>query len=702
MNQDNQHSIVSIALDFINHTYQNVFLTGGAGTGKTTFLKFLRNHTHKKMVIAAPTGVAAVNAGGTTIHSLFGLPPRPLDNETIKNIRLTGQSKSLLRELELLVIDEASMLRADVLDAMDYLLKEVRQDTRPLGGLQVILIGDLFQLPPIETRQDTETLQGIYQSLYFMHAKTFPGLNMLMIELTEIYRQSDSVFINLLNSIRRGRLSDNELNILNGLYSPDWAQKEAVILTTHNRYVSEINDQQLNSLPGLVYTFTAEITGEFLADNAPVDNILQLKIGCRVMVIKNDNTGNRQFFNGKIGLVSAIDDQAVEVKFDDETIITFNREIWSNVSYTADAENDSLKEVVIGTFKQFPLKLAWAITVHKSQGLTFEKAVIDVAEAFVPGQVYVALSRIITLKGVFLKSTISSSVIIAPPVTEATFLDSSDIHKINMKLREDKKAYMKDFLFKSFQWDHLNYATNPFSAADAIVKNLHDVSEKLQGYAYNFLDKVNEYINDENWKLLSDRLVQAENYFTGEINLKCIGPLKDFIKKEKNDFKFRADINRMKNYVKLFQEKISFIALASKVAKGVAEGINYLPFDIEINTLKKTTPTKVVPDTSLSSIPVSTEAQSLKLFLSGESIAEIASRRSLGIPAIEAHLASYIPTGEVNLVDLVPQEVLNEILPLARQMKTPSIAQLRPVTAGKLSMGQLQALSIYLKTFIIN
>lgn len=699
MNQDNQYSIVSIALDFINHTYRNLFVTGGAGTGKTTFLKFLRKHTHKKMVIAAPTGVAAVNAGGITIHSLFGLPARSLDNGTVKNIRLTGQSKSLLRELELLVIDEASMLRADVLDAMDYLLKEVRQDPRPLGGIQVVLIGDLFQLPPIETRQDAETLQGLYQSLYFMNAKTFPGLNMLMLELTEIYRQSDPVFINLLNAIRRGRLSDNELNILNGLYSPDWSQKEAIILTTHNRYVSEVNDRQLNSLPGLAYTFPAEITGEFLTDNAPVENILQLKIGCRVMVIKNDNTGNRQFFNGKVGLVSAIDDQTVEVKFDDQAIITFKREIWSNVGYTANAENDSLKEVVIGTFKQFPLKLAWAITVHKSQGLTFEKAVIDVAVAFAPGQVYVALSRIRSLKGVFLKSTVSSSVIIAPPVNEIAFLDGSDIPKINMKLREDKKAYMRDFLFKSFQWDHLNDATNPINAADTIIKNLHDVSEKLQGYASTFLDKVNEYINDENWILLSDRLVQAENYFTNEINLKCIGPLKDFIKKEKDDFKFRADVNRMKNYVKLFQEKISFIALATKVAKGVAEGINYLPFDGEITTLKMTTQTKVISSTSPNSSPISTEAQSLKLFLSGNSIADIASRRSLGIPAIEAHLASYIPTGEVNLVDIVPQDVLNEILPLARQIKSPSIAQLRPVTAGKLSMGQLQALSVYLKTF---
>ncbi|PZQ95754.1 MAG: hypothetical protein DI539_30465, partial [Flavobacterium psychrophilum] len=319
-----QQDIGTIALDFINHTYQNIFLTGGAGTGKTTFLKFLRKNTHKKMIVAAPTGVAAVNAGGITIHSLFGLPPRPLDSGTVKNIRLTGQSKSLLRELEMLVIDEASMLRADVLDAIDYLLKEIRQDSRPLGGLQVIFIGDLFQLPPIETRDDAEKLCGEYKSLYFMNAKTFPGLHMLMMELTQIYRQSDPVFIDLLTGIRRGCISDNDLNVLNSLYSPDWSKKEAVILTTHNRYASEVNDQQLNSLPGIVYTFSAEITGEFATENAPVGNVLQLKIGCRVMIIKNDNTANIQFFNGKIGLVTAIDEQVVEVKFDDDVIVSFN------------------------------------------------------------------------------------------------------------------------------------------------------------------------------------------------------------------------------------------------------------------------------------------------------------------------------------------------------------------------------------------
>lgn len=690
----NQQDIGTLAIDFINHTYQNIFLTGGAGTGKTTFLKFLRKNTHKKMIVAAPTGVAAVNADGVTIHSLFGLPPRPLDSLTVKNIRLTGQSKSLLRELELLVVDEASMLRADVLDAMDFLLKDIRQDSRPLGGVQIVLIGDLFQLPPIETRQDTETLRGVYQNLYFTSAKTFPILDMVMIELTEVHRQSDPVFISLLAAIRQGSLSDNDLKILDELYCPDWSQKEAIILTTHNNYASEVNEKQLNSLPGTVNTFSAEITGEFPADNIPVDKVLQVKIGCQVMVVKNDNSKNRQFFNGKIGVVVGVSDDEIKIKFNDETIVVFERELWSNIGYAIDVEKGFLKEIVVGTFKQFPLKLAWAVTVHKSQGLTFEKAIIDVSDAFAPGQVYVALSRVKSLNGVFLKSKISPSVI-KRPIPETIFWNASNISDIMIKLDEEKKVYLMDFLAKSFHWNDVVSTIN--NNDNPILKSLHEVSEKLAGYASTFLNKINGYVKDGDWKLLSERLVQAEGYFTKEINLTCIGPIKDFIKKNKDDFKFRGDVNHMKNYIRLFQNKISSIAQASGVSKVVAEGICYLPVDEKGIASQEIAPAQTRSIVPLNPGPFSTEAQSLQLFLAGKSIAEIASMRSLGIPAIEAHLASFIPTGEVKVTDIIPKNILEDILPLVKDLKSPSIAQLRPFTKRNLSMGQLQALRVYLK-----
>jgi hypothetical protein len=700
MQKEDSNYIGTLALNFINHTYRNIFLTGGAGTGKTTFLKFLKGHTHKKMAIAAPTGVAAVNAGGVTIHSLFGLPPRPLDNATVANIRLAGQDKLLLRELELLVIDEASMLRADVLDAMDYLLQEVRQDARPLGGLQVVFIGDLFQLPPIESQEDLEKLAGQYLSMYFTDSRVYATLELLTIELTEIYRQSDSVFINLLAAVRKGTMSDRDISLLNELYCPDWAQKDAIVLTTHNKSASQLNEHKLSNLVGVVYTFTAEIEGEFSQDQFPVNGNLYLKIGCRVMVIKNDYSTTPQYYNGKIGMVVAISDQKIDVKFDDSTTVAIFRETWSNVSYSINGDNNSVKEIIIGTFKQFPIRLAWAITVHKSQGLTFEKAIIDVADAFAPGQVYVALSRIRTLAGIFLKSKISSSVIISSPHKEKVLQLNLDLNRLAEVLHEEQKIYMKDFLLKVFDLQHLKSTVDRNISNKPTLKILRLASEKLEKYAASFSKEIAMRIASENnsdWRAIANRLVQAESYFINEINATCITPLKEFIKNNKDDFKFRGDVNLMKNYVKLFQETSTSISSSKKLVKTVAEGIIYSPTDMEMTSAKRAESIKPMYDPQKSYGFISTEAQSLELFLIGKSILEIAITRRLGVPAIEAHLASYIPTGEVKLSDIVSQEIIDEIWPLLKEMKTPSIAQLRPAIGGKLSMGQLQALSTYLK-----
>ncbi|SFE53155.1 AAA family ATPase [Spirosoma endophyticum] len=694
------NDIGTLALDFINHTSRNVFLTGGAGTGKTTFLKFLKGNTHKKMAIAAPTGVAAINAGGTTIHTLFGLPLRLLDDAAIKNIRLTGDSKLLLRELELLVIDEVSMLRADVLDAMDYLLQEVRQVQRPLGGLQVVFIGDMFQLPPVENQQDAELLQGLYPSLYFTDAKVCPTLDILMLELTEVHRQSDPVFIDLLNAIRKGNLSGNELDQLNGMYCQDWTEKNAIILTTHNRHALQFNEQQMSRLPGLVHSFTAEISGEFSDDRFPVDRVLNLKLGCRVMIIKNDHSANRQFFNGKIGLVTAISDNEIGVKFDDSISVVLERETWSNVSYTVPRESYILKEEILGVFRQFPLKLAWSITVHKSQGLTFEKAVIDVADAFTSGQVYVALSRIKSIEGLFLKSRIPLSAIIKPPVVESVFQRGQDITALNMFLLEGKKAYIKNLLLNTFNWQSLKVAIEQNILLNPTFKSLREPLERLDRYASSFSKEISKRIVVEghpDWQALGSRVAQAEGYFIKEINATCIDPLKDFVKKNKDDFIFRGEVNLVKSKIRLFQNKAQGIILAKKVVEGIGEKISYAPIDTVEAYTKQVLIDKIKQDLPQLSGSVPTEAQSLQFFQMGKSIPEIAAARSLGIPAIEYHLASYLPTGEINLVDIIPQKILDELLPHLDEMPSSSIAQLRPIVGGRLSMGQLQALSIYLR-----
>lgn len=693
------HQMGALALHFINYTHRNVFLTGGAGTGKTTFLRFLKSITHKKIVIAAPTGVAAINAGGTTIHSLFGLPPRFLDEATVKIIRLAAPVKALLRDIELLVVDEASMLRADVLDAMDYLLRDVRQKAQPFGGLQVLFIGDLFQLPPVETQQDTEKRQGLYPSFYFTDAKVFPELDMLHLEMTDVYRQSDPAFIKLLNTIRTGRLTSEDLNHLNKLYCPDWTEKNTLILTTHKRYASQLNEQQLSGLPGPAYNLVAEITGEFGEDQYPVDKVLQLKRGCRVMIIKNDNSNNPQFFNGKIGVVISINDRAINVKFEDGSEMPFERETWPNISYASKGENDSFSEQVVGTFRQFPLRLAWAITVHKSQGLTFEKVVIDVADAFAPGQVYVALSRVRSLQGVCLKSKIPASAIIRPPVTKTALLAADDLNALMIELQNEKKTYTQDFLLNIFDWGDIRLSINSAALPEQIQLTLAKVVEKLARHASNFSTEIKErlgVLGAPDWTGLVERLKQAEAYFVQEINGNCIGPLKEFVKKNKDDFKFRGQVNVVKTHIKTYQQKASALAVAKQVVHGVMGRLIYSPFGMEQPAPRvgkiPNTKESVVEQSALTS----TEVQSLQLFQAGKTIAEIAALRSLGVPAIEYHLASFIPTGEIQLADIIPQQILDDVLPQMKGMKAPSIAQLRPVTGGRLSMGQLQALSVYL------
>jgi hypothetical protein len=700
MEREDNYNIGTLALDYINYTHRNIFLTGGAGTGKTTFLQFLKKHSQKKLAIAAPTGVAAINAGGTTIHALFGFPPRPLNSATVENIRLTGQAQSLLRELELLVIDEASMLRADVLDAMDYLLKKVRQDIRPLGGLQILLIGDLYQLPPIENHQDRDLLQNLYPSLFFLDAKIFSSLAILKLELTEVYRQTDPVFVKLLEAVRKGIVSNEELSLLNGSYCPGWAEKDAIILTTHNRTASQLNDQQMNNLQGNAYNFVAEIRGEFLEDQFPVNCDLQLKVGCRVMVVKNDNSINRQFYNGKIGWVTTINDQVIGVKFDDGIIIALERETWSNIAYTTNGEKNSIKEEILGTFKQFPIKLAWAITIHKSQGLTFEKAIIDVGNAFAPGQVYVALSRIKTIGGVFLKSKIPHSAIIRPSNTEKAFLNCPDTGVLRSELQEGKKYYMKDFLLKIFDWKQLKFSIDQNASSEPIFKIVKGALEKMERYAMAFCSEISGIISVEgnpNWQLLASLIEKADSFFVNEINTTCIGPLKEYIKKNKEDFKFRGTVNLIKSQIRLFQEKAQSIILANQVVNGLIETKPYMPFDSETFSSKQIIINNDKPNLSQHPSSISTETQSLQLFVMGKSIPEIAAARSLGIPAIEYHLASFISSGEIDLSDLIPQELLDEVLPRVKELRAPSIAQLRPITGSKLSIGQLQALSVYLK-----
>lgn len=407
---------------FATLTNKNVFLTGKAGTGKTTFLRKLKENSPKQMAVVAPTGVAAINAGGTTIHSFFQLPLTPFiptefgRKELISKQHIQSNRRKVLRELELLVIDEISMVRADVLDAIDAVLRHIRyRHNEPFGGVQMIFIGDMFQLSPVAQAEEMQILSNFYQGLYFFNSHVIQEKPFVHIEFDKIFRQKDIDFIRLLNEVRNNKLSAEGRAALNSRYNPTFMPPEEdtyITLTTHNYKADKINREELDKLNSKSKFFKATVKNLFPERNYPVEENLELKIGAKVMFVKNDSENPRRFYNGKIGVVSSWNIDGIFVKSpEDDSEILVSPMSWENIQYKADETTLQVNEEVLGTFTQYPLRLAWAITIHKSQGLTFDKAIIDAGAAFAPGQVYVALSRCRSLQGLVLFSHIDSNAI---------------------------------------------------------------------------------------------------------------------------------------------------------------------------------------------------------------------------------------------------------------------------------------------------
>jgi len=406
---------LTLAREYVEYTGNHIFLTGKAGTGKTTFLHQLKGNTAKRMIITAPTGVAAINAGGATLHSFFQLPFGPFipdsglhENSRQGAFRFSKAKKRIIQNLDLLVVDEISMVRADLLDAVDAVLRRHRRNNLPFGGVQLLMIGDLHQLSPVAKKEEWRLLQQHYESVYFFSSRALARTEWLTIELKHIYRQSDPRFIDLLNRVRDNRLdaaAEGELNrryIQN--YTPD-AEEGFITLTTHNHSADAINKTRLSGIPGKEHRFPAEVFGEFPEAVYPAPGMLSLKKGAQVMFLRNDADAERRYYNGKIGRITALSENRISIICPGESgEIPVEPVEWENIKYTVNDETKDIEAEVIGKFRQFPLKLAWAITIHKSQGLTFDKAIIDANAAFAHGQVYVALSRCKTLEGLVLSA----------------------------------------------------------------------------------------------------------------------------------------------------------------------------------------------------------------------------------------------------------------------------------------------------------
>jgi len=546
---DVSNSIFQKAVAFVKDTNENIFLTGKAGTGKTTFLKYIRTKLKKQCAVVAPTGVAAINAGGETIHSFLQLPFSPFipgsaggfgrqvggaedKHSLLANLRLRDTKLKLLRKLDLLIIDEVSMVRCDLLDSMDLVLRHVRRNWRePFGGVQMLFIGDLFQLPPVVPENDWEILREYYPGPYFFDSAVLRQYPPLYLELKKIYRQKDQDFVDILNRIRNGSPLSSDIEQLNRLHrtlKPN--EKGYIMLSTHNRSADKINQDELDKLGGPMHTFKGTITNDFNPKNLPTDETLLLKEGAQVMFVKNDKETPRRYYNGKIGTIDKVDAAGIQVSFEGESNpVQVELETWKSMRYTLNRDKGEIEEEESGSFSQYPLRLAWAITVHKSQGLTLQKAIVDLNQSFAPGQVYVALSRCTSIDGLVLHSKLHiDNVIVDSRVVEFAHTESTE-DELDDQLDKSRREAAAARLYKIFSFTELlaqteqmmlvilKWKTGPKEKNEALYTLLTEQLRKAEGHAKGFHKEVHALTEAVELVRLYERKQAATTYFSTKV-----------------------------------------------------------------------------------------------------------------------------------------------------------------------------------------
>lgn len=654
--------------NLVEHTNRSIFLTGKAGTGKTTFLNDFVSKTRKKYIVVAPTGIAAINAGGVTIHSMFGLPLRTflpttdrVDSNIANNIadlmhhfKYRKDKLKLLREIEMIIIDEVSMLRADVLDMMDFSLRHVRRNQQKFGGVQMLFIGDLYQLPPVV--RDENVLKQYYNSPFFFDSLALSQLHLITLELTTVYRQKDEKFLEILNEIRDGEIGDIDFETLNKRYLPDFepTTESYVYLTSHNKMADEINQKKLAALPGKPKIYQAEIIGNFNENQYPNDEKLELKTGAQIMFIRNDASGEKRYFNGKLAEVVGVDEQEVRVIIDGEDeIYTLKKETWEQKKYSLD-EDKSIKEEVLGSFKQYPIRLAWAVTIHKSQGLTFDRLIIDAGKSFASGQVYVALSRCRTLEGIVLKSKITPEVIFSDRRV-ARFQDEThannrieeilntekydySIHKVinriacGWMMQDLEKWHNAAIYSRGLDKDKIKFLYQGIKPEAAKLADVFAKFEKI------IQQKTRKFIEgNEEWNEIESKAKGAVNFFFTNANAKVFAPLKGFYSETKGvkglkqyNEDFRVFLDDLEDYLNDLKE---VYLLETPL------------FDKE-NEVEVTTKIAKVPSHILT----------FQLFEEGKTIPEIGKERGLVTETIYGHLAKFAERGLLDLTRVFDKE----------------------------------------------